>query len=62
MDENPIPPVPPVKGENRYRRREDERHKQVVHPTLPYLGHRAPRKDDERRLALKIKRVRKKGR
>ncbi|MCA1598471.1 MAG: hypothetical protein LC769_05530 [Chloroflexi bacterium] len=51
-----------VKGENRDRRRADDRRKQVVHPPLPYLGHRAPRKDDERRLAVKIKKVRKKGR
>ena len=50
-----------VKGENRDRRRESERAKQVVHPPLLYRGHRAGRKADERRLAEKIKRVRKKG-
>jgi len=52
----------PVKGENRDRRRADERKKQVVHPPLPYLGHRAGRKSDQRRLAVTIKKVRKKGR
>lgn len=51
-----------VKGENRDRRREAERNKQVVHVPVLYLGHRAGRKDDERRVALKIKRIRKKGR
>lgn len=51
----------PVKGDNRDRRREAERTKQVVHVPVQYLGHRAGRKADERRVALKIKRVRKKG-
>ena len=50
-----------VKGENRDRRRGDERMKQVVHPPVLYHGHRAGRKADERRLAQTIKRVRKKG-
>jgi hypothetical protein len=35
--------------------------KQVVHPPLLYRGHRAGRKDDERRLAQIVKRARKKG-
>lgn len=50
-----------IKGRNRDRRRESERVKQVVHPPVLYRGHRAGRKADERRLALTIKRARKKG-
>ena len=50
-----------LKGENRDRRRQAERMKQVVHPPVLYHGHRAGRKADERRLALKIKQARKKG-
>ncbi len=50
-----------IKGENRDRRRESERTRQVVHPPLLYRGHRAGRKADERRLAQTIKRARKKG-
>lgn len=50
-----------VKGENRDRRREAERVKQVVHPPLLYRGHRAGRKADERRLAEMVRRARKKG-
>jgi hypothetical protein len=48
-----------TKGENRDRRRDAERLKQVVHPPLIYRGHRAGRKSDERRLAQVIKRARK---
>jgi hypothetical protein len=50
-----------IRGENRDRRREAERVKQVVHPPLLYRGHRAGRKADERRLAQIVKRARKKG-
>ena len=48
-----------TKGDNRDRRRDAERLKQVVHPPLIYRGHRAGRKADERRLAQVIKRARK---
>ena len=51
----------PVKGDNRDQRRAAERDQQVVHVPVRYLGHRAGRKADERRVAQKIKRVRKKG-
>ncbi len=50
-----------IKGENRDRRREDERKKQVVHTYVPYFGHRAGRKADQRRLAQTVKQARKKG-
>ncbi len=50
-----------IKGENRDRRREDERKKQVVHTYVPYFGHRAGRKADQRRLARTVKQARKKG-
>jgi hypothetical protein len=51
----------PVRGENRDQRRAAERKKQVVHVPVLYIGHRAGRKADERRVAQKVKRVRKKG-
>lgn len=50
-----------VKGQNRDRRREAERVKQVIHPPLLFRGHRAGRKADERRLAATVRRARKKG-
>lgn len=50
-----------VKGENRDRRRDSERVKQVIHPPLLYRGHRAGRKADERRLAETVRHARKKG-
>lgn len=51
----------PIKGENRDRRREADESRQVVHPPLPYFGHRAGRKADERHVALLVKKARKKG-
>lgn len=50
-----------VKGENRDKRRAAETLKQVVHPPILYRGHRAGRKADERALAERIKKARKKG-
>lgn len=50
-----------IKGQNRDRRREAAKLKQVVHPPLLYRGHRAGRKADERHLAQIVKRARKKG-
>lgn len=38
-----------VKGTNRDERREREEGKQIYHPPVLYLGHRAKKKDDERR-------------
>lgn len=51
----------PVKGENRDRRRQAERMKQVLHPPVIYRGHRAGRKADERKVAETVRRARKKG-
>jgi len=38
-----------VKGTNRDERRERDKGKQIYHPPVLYLGHRAKRKEDERR-------------
>lgn len=41
--------VTSVKGTNRDERRERDKGKQIYHPPVLYLGHRAKRKEDERR-------------